>query len=94
MPRSASQLQELARLGAEVRLRELKQEVAALLEHFPDLRRPSGSNPVGASSSPQPAKPVAGTRGRRRRKLSAAGRERIRQAQLKRWAAVRAGKKR
>jgi hypothetical protein len=95
MPRPVNQLQELARLGAEVRLRELKQEVAALLARFPALRRTRGANPsVAPLPSPRRAANAVPTRGRRRRKLSAAGRERIRQAQLKRWAAVKAGKKR
>jgi len=94
MPRPANQMRELARLGAEIRLRELKQEVAALLEHFPDLKKPAiGALVRETPSSARPSRTASGAPVRRR-KLSAEARERIRQAQFKRWAAVRARKKR
>jgi hypothetical protein len=81
-----------ARLGAASRLRELDEERKALLKAFPGLT--SGSGParrevtakaVGAGSGSASA-PIA----RKRRKMSAAGRKRISDAQKKRWAAQKA----
>ena len=82
-----------ARLGAVSRLRELDEERSAILKAFPGLK--SGSAPArrgvtaraaGAASSN--VAPVA----RKRRKMSAAARKRISDAQKKRWAAQKAGK--
>jgi hypothetical protein len=81
-----------ARLGAASRLRELDEERHAILKAFPGLT--SGSGPtrrrvtasrVGAGSA---SAPVA----RKRRKMSAAARKRISDAQKKRWAAQKAAK--
>ena len=83
-----------ARLGAASRLRELDEERRAILKAFPGLT--SGSGParrgvtaraVGVASGSASA-PVA----RKRRKMSAAARKRISDAQKKRWAAQKAGK--
>jgi hypothetical protein len=83
-----------AHLGAASRLRELDEERSAILKTFPGLT--SGSGParrgvtaraVGAGSGSVSA-PVA----RKRRKMSAAARKRISDAQKKRWAAQKAGK--
>ena len=82
-----------ARLGAASRLRELDEERSAILKAFPGLT--SGSGParrrvtaraIGSASGS--AAPVA----RKRRKMSAAARKRISDAQKKRWAAQKAGK--
>ncbi len=83
MALSTPQVRDLAKKGALARVEEIKSELSAIYQSFPELRGGSSSvaNPNGAAS-------VA--TGRRRSRISAAGRERIRQAQLKRWAAARA----
>lgn len=80
-----------ARLGAASRLRELDEERATVLKAFPGLasgsRSASGTKAVGVGSDHVSA-PVV----RKRRKMSAAARKRISDAQKKRWAAQKAGK--
>jgi hypothetical protein len=83
-----------ARLGAASRLLELDEERNAILKAFPGLtsgsvrtRRGITARAVGAGSGSASA-PVA----RKRRKMSAAARKRISDAQKKRWAAQKAGK--
>ena len=78
MPLSTPQVRDLAKKGALARVEEIKAELNSIYQSFPDLRgaRVGGRN--------------AGAAPRRKSRISAAGRERIRQAQLKRWAAVRA----
>jgi hypothetical protein len=82
-----------ARRGAEVRLTELNQELAAIYSAFPDLR--SGRGPRGGRkqaatlASPAPA----GRRARKRRGMSAAQRKAV-SARMKRyWAERRKAKK-
>lgn len=79
-----------ARLGAASRLRELDEERAAIIKAFPGLtsgsRSASGSNAVDGSGH------VSALVVRKRRKMSAAARKRISDAQKKRWAAQKAGK--
>jgi hypothetical protein len=81
-------LREWARIGAERRLVEIAEEAAAIHRAFPELRsRREVSRTPGAETvtRPQPT--------RRGRKLSAAGRERLRASLKKRWAAAKkAGK--
>lgn len=67
----------LARAGAEARIRELQNEVAAIRKTF------------GMPGSSGPARRA---RPRKRGKLSAAGRRAIVAAQKARWAAAKAGK--
>ena len=69
----------LARAGAEARIRELQNEIAAIRKTV-GMR---GSGRAGATGGGEP---------RKRGKLSAAGRRAIIAAQKARWAAVKAGK--
>jgi hypothetical protein len=69
----------LARAGAEARIRELQNEIAAIRNTF-GMRGKGGAGAAG------------GRRRRKRGKLSAAGRRAIIAAQKARWAAVRGGK--
>jgi hypothetical protein len=96
MAKHSSHILELARKGANHRYQELKAEIAALVQHFPHLgtslggRRPKGAQssagqPSGAESSAGPAE-VAVSRTRKRRKMSAAARKKISDAQKARWA--------
>ena len=81
--RAKSDIRRWALIGAEQRLQQLAQEMAAIRAAFPELRR--GRAGVGAP---------AGARGGKRR-LSPEARKRISDAQKKRWAKQRAaaGKK-
>jgi len=83
-------LRDWARVGAERRLVEIAEEAAAIHRAFPELRDrhevTTGSPRVGQAVKP----PV-----RRRRRMSAAGRAKLRAALKKRWAAAKkAGKTR
>ena len=73
-----------ARVGAQLRLEEVRSEIAALLRTFPDLARGAGAR----QTSPAAGAPKA----RKRRNLSAAARKAISDAQKKRWAAQKAKK--
>jgi hypothetical protein len=89
MPRTSSQILELAKRGAEYRYRELSEELSSLVRQFPHLRTLSARRRRGATLDgievPQPkSTPV-----RRRRRMSAAGRAAISAAQKKRWAAIK-----
>jgi hypothetical protein len=92
-----STLQEYARMGATARIGELQAEIAAIHRIFPDLadsataHKHLGSLKV-ASSSPALAKLMDSAPKRRRRKMSAAGRKAISDAQKARWAKLKAGK--
>jgi len=91
------QLQKLAAYGARARVEELRAEIAAITEAFPDLAgaratgvRRRGRRRAAATPAPAPAQSSNGRRRRRRRgKLSAAGRAAISAAQKRRWAAIR-----
>jgi hypothetical protein len=69
-------LHSLARLGAATRIKELEAEIAALRKAFPD--------PASRILIHQP--PL------KRRKMSAAARKKISEAQKRRWAAQKAKK--
>jgi hypothetical protein len=79
--------------GAEQRLLEVAEEAARIFAAFPELRgRGRGFDAVGrlgaskaTSAKTQPT--------RRKRKMSAAARKRISQAQKKRWAKLKKAKK-
>ena len=81
-------------VGAAQRLSEISQEAADILRVFPELR-----GRVGAAGARVPQAESAGSaapsRRRRggRRKMSAAGRKRISDAQKARWARLRASRK-
>src|SRR5688572_26527408 len=75
-------MMEFARLGAKHRYEQLKTEMNDLLRAFPGLT--SGASP-NTGRQEQPARPT-----RRRRKLSAAARKAISNAQKARWAKQKA----
>ena len=72
---SSSDLRRYAMLGAEARLAELGKETASIYQAFPELRKQRGTRSVAAAA------PVAARTGqkRRRRTMSAAQREEVRQ---------------
>lgn len=78
------ELRRLARLGAEARLVALQNEMQAIYRNFPDLRTD------GPSPSPAASGNGAGADRPRRRRLSREARQRIAEAQRKRWAAFKA----
>jgi hypothetical protein len=84
-----STLHEYARIGAGARLTELRAEMVALHRIFPDLgaagARKRQGRPPGTAPTVTPK--------RKRRKISAAGRKAISDAQKKRWAKLKAEKK-
>jgi hypothetical protein len=80
---------EWARAGAVARVKEVRVELAEIGEIFPDLLEEPAA--VLSEGFAEPADATAKTR--RRRHLSAAARARISAAQKRRWAKVRAGKK-
>lgn len=85
MAKHSTDILELARLGAAARIKEHEAEIAKLrriLIHQPSAR---ASTQIKSSGSSQR---------RKRRKLSAAARKRISEAQKARWAKQKAGKKR
>jgi hypothetical protein len=83
-----SVLQEYARVGATARIGELQAEITAIHRIFPDLEeahKPGRSKTaLAAPMDPEPK--------RKRRKMSAAGRKAISDAQKARWAKLKAGK--
>jgi hypothetical protein len=88
MPQYSSHILELAKRGAEHRYQELKAEIAALEKLFSHLRYGSAVSPAIPDAMEKPT-----VRHRRRRKMSAAARKRISEAQKKRWAARRKARK-
>jgi len=98
MPRATAQFLELAKRGAEHRYRELQEELAALVRHFPHLRgtvttrrgRPArqlGGTVPGPAASASDASPKRG-----RRTMSAAARRAVSERMKKYWAARRKAK--
>lgn len=85
MAKHTSTILELAKKGAKHRYQELKAELADLVKVFPHLR-------YGSAVSPAMPDAVEELKVRRRRKMSAAARKRISEAQKARWAAQK-GKK-
>jgi hypothetical protein len=97
MPKPSSHLFELAKRGAEVRLRELSQEAKYLLELFPHLRDAFDKDElpisfiVAKGSGRLKASSTQGGTGRRR--MSAAARKSVSERMRKYWAARRKAKK-
>lgn len=97
MAKLATDLRAWARIGAEKRLVEIGDEAAAIHRAFPELRNRHEVSTArvhrrsnGAGEEAASAKPA-----QRRRRMSAAGRARLRAALKKRWAAAKkAGKTR
>lgn len=80
------EMRELARIGAEVRIKELEAEIAAIRRAFPAAAPTRGRparNGNGGNDSAEPDAP------KRRRKMSAAARKAISAAQKARWAKQR-----
>jgi len=97
-PKPAPHLQEYAKLGAEVRLRDVVNELKMLLELFPHLKDNFDRDELPISFILKRDARRAATRTEkekpaRRRTLSPEAREKIRQAQLKRWAKQRSAAK-
>ena len=80
MPRERTDSVDLVALGAQVRVKQLKEELASLYRRFPALRS-------GGAVAPGPAGPKGATRRRgRRRKMSAAARAAVSARMKKYWA--------
>jgi hypothetical protein len=96
MPRPTSQLQEFARIGAAARIKELQAEIASIRRDFPALTSPGGESTMPSPRPKRRGRPAASVAakvaapGKRRRKMSAAARKKISEAQKKRWAAQKA----
>ena len=85
-------MRRLARLGAERRLEELRQEEASIRAAFPELGRTSGKRGGrGTASAPGAGGQAGGgnTRRRRRYKMSAAQKKAVSDRMRKYWAARR-----
>ncbi|HEU4928178.1 MAG TPA: hypothetical protein VFT24_14075 [Vicinamibacterales bacterium] len=80
---SSSDLRRYAMLGAEARLAELNKEAAGIYQAFPELRKQRGARRVPAAAGV--GAPRTGQR-RRRRTMSAAQREEVRQRMKRYWA--------
>jgi hypothetical protein len=86
MAKHPSHILELARKGADHRYQELKAEIASLVKHFPHLGEPRERHgPKSGQVSASPAE-VLPSPPRKRRKMSAAARKKISDAQKARWA--------
>jgi hypothetical protein len=100
MPRPTPQFLELAKRGAEHRYRELQDELAALVRHFPHLRATSTTRrgrPARQLGGTVPAPAATATDvspKRRRRTMSAAARRVVSERMKKYWAARRKAKER
>jgi hypothetical protein len=93
---NTSTLHEYARIGAIARILELKAEIAEIQRIFPDLGDAATAHKTPGRSkavpSPALAKLMDSAPKRERRKLSAAARKAISDAQKRRWAALKAKK--
>jgi hypothetical protein len=84
-------LKSYARRGAEARIAELNEELAAIYITFPELRKGAGQRGRRAGSARTTPTPEAGPkRARKRRKMSAAQRKAVGERMRKYWAARRA----
>jgi hypothetical protein len=92
MAEHPSHILEMARKGAEHRYRELKDELASLVKHFPHVAGRAVSRGAAALSAGRKAamKELAP---RKRRKMSAKARAKISAAQKARWAKQKASEK-
>jgi hypothetical protein len=92
LAKHSSHILEMARKGAEHRYRELKEELASLMKHFPHVAGRAVSRGAAALSAGGKAamKELAP---RKRRKMSAKARAKISAAQRARWAMLKAGEK-
>ena len=81
MPRPTDMMRRLARLGAEQRIVQLREEAEEIYRQFPDLKSGSAAANGDATAAPQR---------RRRRTMSAAQRKAVSARMKKYWAARRA----
>ena len=94
---SRDELRKLARLGAQRRLEELKQEEAAIRAAFPELGRASAGAPAGARGarkrrtgrSAAASEPAPKAKRPARYKMSAAQKRAVSERMKKYWAARR-----
>ena len=95
MPKHSPHILELAKRGAEVRFRELLDELKLLTVSFPHLRDAADGEDLPVKFILRRGEEKAGAvqATRTRRKLSAKARKAISNAQKARWAKVKAGKK-
>jgi aspartate aminotransferase-like enzyme len=83
---SKEQLRQLAAMGAQARLEELRNEEAAIRQAFPELGRKSSSSPAAAAAADVSA-PAA-----KRSRMSAAARRAVSERMKKYWADRRKAK--
>jgi hypothetical protein len=88
MAKHSSSILEMARKGATHRYQELKSELAELVKAFPHLEFGSAISPAAPKQEFERLRKQG-----KRRKMSAAARKRISDAQKARWAKVRKDKK-
>jgi hypothetical protein len=92
--RQRKDLRPYAVVGAEHRLLELAEEAATIFAMFPELRAPGRGFMAKAGGRVEAAAAAdAAPVRRRRRKISAAGRKRISDAQKARWAKQKAAQR-
>jgi hypothetical protein len=94
MAKRSSQILELAKRGAELRVRDLIQEVTLLVQSFPHLRDAFDKDelPISFIVAKGSGRLTKGTPGRRRR-MSAAARKAVSQRMKRFWAARRKASK-
>lgn len=92
MTLSQEQLNALARHGAQARISELRQEIAAIEQAFPQLRARRGGRPRKQASAPESAAPSSTGR-RRSRGWSASQRKAAADRMKAYWAKRKAGRK-
>ncbi len=89
-------LLDYARIGAAARLTEIQTEIDAIQNAFPELEGPvaerRNGRPRAQTAAPEPhtETPAPVAIKRKRRKMSAAARKAISEAQKRRWAAQKA----
>jgi hypothetical protein len=84
MPKHSSHILALAARGAKARYDELQAEIVTLIRQFPNLRR--GAREVVKRGRRAATAAANELRPRKRRKMSAAARKKISEAQKARWA--------
>ena len=77
---------ELARKGAEVKYQELQSEIAALVRHFPHLRKGNGGVGKARRLTPEQGTTETAAPRRKRSKMSAAAKKAVSLRMKKYWA--------
>ena len=86
---STERMRELARMGAETAIKDLRTQIAAIERAFPGLRRSGGARHADGATADQPQ----GQRRRRRSGMSAAARKAVSLRMKKYWAERRKPKR-